>query len=488
MELNKLLREVKIIKSNVSATCEVRSIVNDSRLATTGDLFVAIKGNRRNGCDYIADALKNGAVAIVTEDESVCSNDVPYVLVNSVRFAICKLWSNYYENPGKNILTVAITGTNGKTTSAYFLYNILRSAGIACALISTVECLINDEGTDVSDCSVSDISAAMTTPEPQVLYSLYNKMKKKGVRIAVIEASSHALAQHRLDDLNIEIGAFTNLSREHLDYHISMEDYFFAKKHLFDMCKKSVINTDDAYGKILYNEFSEKSVGFSKNLGVDAQIEVIEKKESGYLYSLTENNSKMIIETRLLGNYNVYNSALAALCAKYLGIGEKYITEGILRTEKVKGRMERYRDKEIYIDYAHTPEAMKMSISALKEIRPEKRLIVLFGCGGNRDKGKRAEMGRVCSSLADFTIITSDNPRDENPHEILCDIVKGITKNKEFSVIPKREEAIEFAVRHMCENEVLLLLGKGHEIYEINSNGKVYFDERDVLDRVFSVD
>ncbi len=485
MTLSELLNGIKIIKSNVFVDTKILGITNDSRKVEKGYLFVAVNGVKRNGNKYIGEACRNGAIAIITDDVAVCDNQVPYLLVESSRRALTAIWSNYYGNPGKNIKTVALTGTNGKTTSAYYLYNILRSANKSCALISTIECLINDEKVEYYGGSVSDIHAAMTTPDPEFLYSLYNIMKKKGVEFAVIEASSHALEQYRLDELKIEIGAFTNLSREHLDYHSSMEEYFKAKKKLFELCHFCVTNADDYYGKIIYDEYTEKTVRISTEANVEFQITEITPKQFGIAYLLACNEEKIGIETKILGEYNVYNSALAAACAKVLGIDSVHIKKGIENTTGIIGRLERYKDKEIYIDYAHTPRAMERVISAFNEIKGGKRLIVLFGCGGERDKGKRSEMGRIASSLADLTVITSDNPRNENPNEIINDILKGIEKEKEFMVIPNRRDAISVIASNLKKDEILLLLGKGHETYEINEKGKVHFDEREVLDRVF---
>ena len=488
MTLGEILKDVRIIESNVNCDLEVQGIENDSRRVQKDTLFVAIKGFSRNGNEYVNEAYKRGAVAIITDDRYVFQRKMPYILVDSSREALATIWSNYYGNPEKDIKTVAITGTNGKTTSAYFLYNILRTAGISCALISTVECLINGEKQESPCGSVSDVASTMTTPEPKALSALYKKMKENGVKVAVIEASSHALMQHRLDKLNIEIGAFTNLSREHLDYHGSMEEYFKAKEALFKMCRCCVVNLDDEYGKILYERYREKAVGYSFERKAEFFAKNLSATESGCEYLLFDGKSEIKIETIILGKYNACNSLLSATCAKMLGIDGSIISRGIKSTQEVKGRMERYGNKQIYIDYAHTPAAMEKVISEFKAIKGSKRLIVLFGCGGNRDKGKRAEMGRICSSLADLTVVTSDNPRDEDPYEILNDILKGIEKEKEFMLIPKRDVAITVVAGSMNENDILLLLGKGHENYEINKKGKCEFDEREVLDRVFAGD
>ncbi|MBQ7788085.1 MAG: UDP-N-acetylmuramoyl-L-alanyl-D-glutamate--2,6-diaminopimelate ligase [Clostridia bacterium] len=487
MKLKKLLNLVNILNCNVDLETDVKKLTSDSRKVKKGYVFVAIKGENHDGNNFIAQAIENGAIAVVSEDLNICSNySLPYIQVKNARSALAKMWSSYYNEPSKEMKIIAITGTNGKTSSAYFLYKILRNAKKKCGLISTIECLINDKVIDINGGSeVLDKISAMTTPDPEILYSILYKMKRKGVKYVVMEASSHALDQHKLDGLTVNIGVFTNLTHEHLDYHKNMQDYFSAKEKLFKKCLVGVVNIDDGYGKILINKYKGRLFSVSCKQESDYKAEAIECDTSGCRYTLNKGEKKINIETRLCGTFMVYNSICAIACADILGIDEKNIKNGIYNLLSIKGRVERYKDKNIYIDYAHTPYAMENIINSIKEIEKNKKLIVLFGCGGDRDKEKRAEMGDLCSKLADIIIITSDNPRSEDSKEIIKDIVKGIDKTKTHIIIPERKEAIKYAIKILSENKVLLLLGKGHENYEIDNEGKKHFDERIILDEAF---
>jgi len=488
MKLGDLLKGIDIIEKGASLETEIGFIANDHRRVKANTVFVAINGTKRNGNDYIGEALKKGAVTIITDDTKRAMDNLPYVIVGDAREALSKMWSNFYRNPSNNIKTVAITGTNGKTSSAFFLFNICRHVGISCALISTIGCFINEKPIEIDGGgSVSDVAAAMTTPDPETLQYLYNKMKENCVEVAVIEASSHALAQKRLCGIEIEIGAFTNLSREHLDFHGNLDEYFYAKEELFKISKLGIVNIDDEYGKRLKEKYVN-IYGFSTKEKTNFFANNIKLNSIGCEYSLIHGEDKIDIKTDIIGKFTVYNSLLAASCAMLLGIEKTAIVEGIKMTKEIKGRLERYENKNIYIDYAHTPEAMKNVIQSIRRIDGKKRLIVLFGCGGDRDSGKRAEMGRICSAYADYTVITSDNPRSEDPQKIIADILSGVDKSKEYIVIENRKEAIEKIAPCLKENEILLLLGKGHEEYEITKDGKRFFSEREVLDRVFSSD
>ncbi len=488
MRLSELLDGVDIINSNQSFAKDIDNLTSDHRSIKQNSVFVAMKGTKRDGNVYVREAIENGCVAIVTENASICREEIPYILVKNARNAIAKMWSNFYNKPSKNIKTVAITGTNGKTSSAFFLYNILREANISCGLISTVGCYINGEEINTyGGGAVTDIFSAMTTPDPQILYYLYNRMKEKGAKIAVIEASSHALSQERLAGVDIEIGAFTNLTSEHLDYHKNLEEYFSVKEKLFDFCKIGIINIDDEYGKRLKHKYTN-SYTYSIKENADFRAEYVTLSAEGCKYKAKIKNEHLDISTQIIGEFTVYNTLLAMSCASLLGVDAKAIKYGISKTANIKGRMERYGYKPIYIDYAHTPAAMEKAIKTLIKLEQNKRITVLFGCGGDRDKSKRAEMGKIATELADFTVITSDNPRTEDPNEIINDIICGLKKGARFAVIPKRREAIKYTASKLTENDVLLLLGKGHEEYEITREGKSKFSEREILDEVFSLD
>ncbi|MBQ7352880.1 MAG: UDP-N-acetylmuramoyl-L-alanyl-D-glutamate--2,6-diaminopimelate ligase [Clostridia bacterium] len=481
MILADLIKDINVIDNMVDLNIEIHGIASDSRKVKKGYIFVAVKGENTNGNLYINDAIKNGAVAVVTDEKSEKNK---YILVNNARMALSKMWSNYYDKPDKDINIIAITGTNGKTTTAYCLYRILRSKGIDCGLISTIECLINDEQINTNGGSdVLDKYGAMTTPDPEILYNIINKMKERRVKYLIMEASSHALEQHKLDFLNIEIGIFTNLSHDHLDYHRNMDNYFFAKQKLFKLCNIGIINIDDEYGKKLYKKYKGRMLSVSINENADFYAKITKCNSKGTEFVVFEEGNEIKIKSCLYGEINVYNLLLAIACTNALGIRTKEILN-VLKSIKIKGRMEKYKNRNIFIDYAHTPKATESILKTARQIFPKRKIITLFGCGGDRDKEKRSEIGKICSEYSDYMILTSDNSRSESTENIIKDILTGIEKNKNFIVIENRCQAIEYAVKNTKKSDVLLLLGKGHENYEITNKGKIHFDEREVLSRI----
>ena len=486
MILKELLRGVRILYTEVELTKEIKGIASDSRNVEQGYAFVAIKGNKRDGNDYIIQALNKGACVIITDEEKY-KKETNTVIVSNARAALSILWSNYYKNPSDGMKIVAITGTNGKTSTATYIYNILKEAEIKRGLISTTQCLINDKRIEIPEgTEVADMHSAMTTPDPKILHYLFKRMREENVEIVVMEASSHALSQNRLEGVDIEIGIFTNFSEEHLDYHGSMDEYFSAKELLIKKAKMCIINDDDTKGRLLLKKYREKSYGVSATDTKDFTISNIKNAENGLNYDAGWNDERASIKLHQIGNFNAYNSMMAYACARLLDIDISYIKKGLYKTEKIAGRLEQYKERKIFIDYAHTPRAMECVIRTVREIIPQNRLIVLFGCGGERDKSKRSKMAEISSMLADFTIITSDNPRGENPIEIIKEIVKGVAN--EFAVISNRREAIRYAAWIMKEGDILLLLGKGHEEYEITKEGKRYFSERKILDEIYGAE
>lgn len=480
MRLEELLNGVKIISSDADMNTEISLIVSDSRKAVENCIFVAICGGKRDGNDYVLEATEKGAAAIVSEKNITGIKNL--VVVENARSALAIMQSNYYGDPAKDMKIIAVTGTNGKTSVSSFIYNILMTAEKKCGLISTVETLINGEKIDFGGGgAVTDISSAMTTPDPETLYKILDAMRKEGCEYVVMEASSHSLSQHRLDGLHVSIAIFTNLSPEHLDFHGNMENYFASKRILFENCDTAIVNTDDDYGKRIAEKYSYKTVTCSVKGKGEYRADRINCGCNGCEYLLSSENAVLRINSVICGEYTVYNTMLAAACALYLDIDAAFICEGIRFTNKISGRLERYKNYNIYIDYAHTPKAMENVIKSVRNFSDGKKITVLFGCGGDRDKTKRAIMGRISTSLADNTIITSDNPRTEDPYKIIGDILTGIVKGKEHIVIPDRREAIKYAVKNMEKDEILLLLGKGHENYEITKDGKTSFDEREII-------
>lgn len=486
MKLISIMKLVEILDSNVDFDAEIKNITSDSRKISDNDIFVAIKGTKRDGNMHINEAIKNGASAIITENKDFCNENIPYILVENARSSLSLMLSAFYDNPTKGKKVIAITGTNGKTSTACVLYNILKEANKSVGLVSTIECLINGEKVDFGGGSeVVDISSAMTTPDPEKLYYLFNKMKEKNAEYIIIEASSHALDQKKLLGTHIDIGIFTNLSSEHMDYHNDMESYFKAKEELFKMCSLGIINIDDKYGKTLYDRYKYKAISFSCIEKADyfALNSIISSDKTKY--NLKNSNDVITIETKLLGEFSVYNTALACIAAMRLGIQYENIINAASKIRNIKGRVEKYKDKNIYIDYAHTPKATEEVLKIIKRIEKNKKIIALFGCGGDRDKEKRERIGRICSKYADILIITSDNSRNEDPISIIKDILKGVDKNKAHIIIPNRKNAILYAVKILKEDYALVLLGKGHELYEIDKNGKHHFDEREILSEAF---
>lgn len=484
MKLSELIESNEIISANIDFNTDIMAIYSDSRKVAKNSAFVAVRGECRDGNDYISQAIKNGAAVIITDDENI-AKDVPFVLVKSARSAISKMLAHFYGLNELNARIIAVTGTNGKSTVSYFIYNVLKCAKKRVGLISTVECLINGERIDLEGGgAVLDKASAMTTPDPEKLYKILAEMKKRDVEYIVIEVSSHALDQCRIDGIEVDFAVFTNLSCEHLDYHKTMENYFIAKELLFKKAHIGVVNVDDPYGKQIL--LSHKNI-YSFSINEKADFSAGEINYTDELLCFTFNcDEKIEIKTEMIGRYNAYNASLAASVCSLLGISSEKIREGIRKT-KVKGRLEKFRSN-VYIDYAHTPKATEASLKAIKEKEQDKKIIALFGCGGERDRSKRAEIGKIASRLADAVIITSDNSRGEDPLEIIKDILVGVDREKMHMVIPKRRDAIEYGAKILKENEVLILLGKGHETYEIDKNGKHFFDERVILGEVFGND
>lgn len=480
MRLFRLMEGTEIIRSKVSLDMEIKGICSDSRKMGDSIVFVAIRGTKRNGNNYVSDVLKNGCKCIITDDEAVFYEYDNTILTYNSRRTLAVMWDNFYKNPTKDLKVIGITGTNGKTSTAYFLYEILRAAGKSVGLISTVKCEINGEVRNYGGGGeISDIVSAMTTPDPEILYRIFNDMKLCGVEYVVMEASSHALELSKLYPIEFELGIFTNLSREHLDFHFNMENYFFSKAKLFCKCRIALINGDDRQVRKINRYINRDFISFGLCRDNQYRAENISVDLKGASYRLVYKNKHINIRTSMPGEFSVYNSMAAACGADLLGIEERYISEGCGRLEKIDGRMERISEG-IYIDYAHSPGAFEEVIGSVRSMAGDKKLVVIFGCGGDRDRTKRPLMGKIATKMADVTIITSDNPRGEDKTSIIADIEKGVCKNSIFYVVLDRRDAIELGVK-LRGDGILLILGKGHESYEIEKNEKRKFSEADIV-------
>lgn len=429
----------------------------NSKNIKKGDTFIAIKGNNHDGHDYIKEAIENGASKIIAERGEY---EVETIIVEDTRkYLIEELEKKYYMHIS-DIKLIGITGTNGKTTTCYLIYQALNKLGIKCAYIGTIGFYMEKKISDLNN----------TTPDILELYKILIKCKENNYNYVVMEVSSQGLDMHRLDTLYFDYVVFTNLTQDHLDYHKTMENYALAKQKLFKKIKPngvSIINVDDEYCKYFLTKNSI-TYGFKKS---DYQINDYSLFIDKTVFYM--NNEKY--ETKLIGKYNIYNILVCIILLKQLKIYNENIIYSleapIGRTEKIK-----YKNNLIIIDYAHTPDAVSKVISNIKELSPN-NIYTIIGCGGNRDKTKRKIMGKISTELSSFVIFTNDNPRYENPDDIISDIILEVDKNN-YQIIKNRKKAIKKGIQMLKENDILLVLGKGHEEYQIIKNVKMYFSDK----------
>lgn len=451
---------------------EITGITIDSRKAEPGYVFICIRGMESDGHDFAAAAAENGAAVIVAERETNAS--LPTVIYDDTRIAMAELAARFYGEPEKKLKLVGITGTNGKTTVSYLIKKILETAGKTVGVIGTNEILVGSEDVGIK-------SSTPTTPNSLELHRIFAKMLEMGAEYVVMEVSSHALDLHRVYGLCYDAGVFTNLTRDHLDYHKTMENYYLAKKKLFDISKIGIINADDDYGARLLREVpcNTISVGTGECALKASDIEI---DASGVSFTAEYDGGKYPVRLGISGMFSVYNAICAMGAALSLGIDMQTIIDGLGQEKGVKGRLERVpvdTDYSVIIDYAHTPDGLENVLNAVNSFK-KGRCIAVFGCGGDRDRTKRPIMGEIGTRLADLAIITSDNPRTENPERIVADVVAGV-KQGDYKVIVNRREAIGYALSVAQKDDIVLLLGKGQETYQIIGKEKTHFDEREVV-------
>ena len=487
MKLSRLLALAGIDYPEGVSDREITGIVTDSRKVVAGAMFIALKGLRSDGHDFIKTAIEAGASVIVAERvRDACVGGAAIILVDSTRIAAALLYNAWYERPSDKMRFIGITGTNGKTTVSRMIYALLERSGVKSGLIGTLGAYFGDlerfEGT------VQDPLANMTTPDVEELYFILAKMAERGIETVVMEVSSHALALGKTDALSFDVGVFTNLTQDHLDFHGDMESYFLAKKRLLLRCRRAVVNIDDSYGKRIFDERPDMSVSCSLRGAGDFFASRIQRRGTdGYSFSIENGGARRDVELSLCGEFNVMN-ALEAFAAVSEYSGESNFSSEIAAAlfssfSGAEGRMEAAYKGEFfaYIDYAHTPDALENLLKEARKMAGEGRVILVFGCGGDRDRSKRKEMGRIATRYADLTVITSDNSRSESAEEIFSQIMKGVDKEREHTIIQSRKDAIEYAVLHARARDIVLLAGKGHERYEIDRSGRHYFDEREIL-------
>ncbi len=455
-----------------TAQTEVTGVYCDSRKVTKDSIFVCIKGTAMDGHDYAADAVKAGAVAVVCERDLGLDNQI---LVNDTRMVYAQLCAKYFGNPASRLKLIGVTGTSGKTSVTYMLKSLLEQAGHKVGLIGTIQNIIGEQ----------TLPAKNTTPDAYELHSLFALMEKAGCEYVVMEVSSHALDQKRVYGLSFLCGVFTNLTQDHLDYHQTMENYLQAKLQLFQMCQTAVINADDSYAKRVVESCNCKTLTVSAvSNDADFSAKEIKYKTGSVSYELVTTGAIGRVTIHTPGIFSVYNSMLAGVVGIAIGMDFHDVVRYLCNSSGVKGRVEVVpsdRDFTMIIDYAHTPDELENVLKMLNQIK-KGRLVTLFGCGGDRDKGKRPIMGEIAARLSDVVIVTSDNPRSENPGKIIEDILQGMKDSETpYTVIENRADAIRYAIDNAQTDDVLLFAGKGHETYQILNSGTIHFDEREVI-------
>jgi UDP-N-acetylmuramoyl-L-alanyl-D-glutamate--2,6-diaminopimelate ligase len=482
-KLDDILTAIEIIETKGSIDVEIESITFDSRLVIPGSLYVAISGIQTNGHQFIDNAIQAGAKAIVCEYlPSNIADEIAYIKVDSSRKALAFIAAEFFNHPSENIKLVGVTGTNGKTTIASILFNLYKELGYKVGLLSTIENKINDH----------IIEATHTTPDIIQINKLLIEMKNEGVNYCFMEISSHAIDQHRIDGLTFVGGIFTNLTHDHLDYHQNFKSYLNAKKKFFDGLAANAFaltNLDDKNGMVmLQNTKAEKHTYGLKGIA-DFNCKIIENQFDG-LQLLIENHP---VWFRLIGKFNAYNLMAVYATAVLLGEDKLEILTHLSKLETAEGRFDQLHSEEgimVIIDYAHTPDALKNVLETISNIRNgNEQLITLVGAGGNRDKGKRPLMAQIACQKSDKVILTSDNPRDEEPDVIIEDMKAGLdpTEKRKVISITNRTEAIKTAIAIAQKGDIILLAGKGHEKYQLVKDEVFHLDEKKIIKEVLTI-
>lgn len=458
---------------------EVNELRYNSRKVEKGDVFCCVVGTFADGHKYAAQAVEAGAAALVVERQ--LDLDVPQILVENTRIAMAEMAAAYYGNPADEMVMVGITGTNGKTSTSYMLKSIAERMGKKVGLIGTIRNMIGD----------IIIDTERTTPESVDLQRILRQMKDEKVDVVIMEVSSHSLDQKRVHGITYDVGCFTNLTQDHLDYHKTFENYFAAKKLMFAQCEKAVINLDDSYAADMVAgvDIPVLTVGVREQADVTAsEIDITTR---GVQFDFNYRNVTSRFNVPIPGLFSVFNAMSAAGIALSLGWTLDSIKYGLEHMVSVSGRLEPLptgkNEFTVLLDYAHTPDALE---NLLKTVRgfATGRVVTLFGCGGDRDHAKRPIMGEIAGRFSDFAIVTSDNPRSEDPMEIIASVEDGVKKSGcEYVVIENRREAIEYALKNAKKNDVIILAGKGHENYQEINGGKQPFDEKEIVAEILGL-
>ena len=488
MRLDRIIRNTGGIFTAGDSAAEIDSICCDSRKVTRGSLFVAVKGFAADGHEYISRAIGKGARAVVYEDQELTDfqtsamalEGVALIKVESSRKALAIMAANFYDNPSEKLTLVGITGTNGKTTTVTLLYRMFMALGYNCGLLSTIANYVGTKGTE----------AVNTTSDPITINSLLSEMVNAGCEYCFMEVSSIGVEQDRIAGLKFKAGIFSNLTHDHLDYHKTFAEYLRCKKLFFDTLPAdayAITNIDDRNGMVMLQNTKAQVVTYSCRSIADHTCRVMEQSFEGMLVKIDGREAW----SRLIGMHNAYNLLAIYTTAVTLGTDPEEVLTAMSTLLPAPGRLENIRgprDISVIIDYAHTPDALENVLSTLREIAPERQLICLFGCGGDRDKTKRPEMGKIAQKMADRIIVTSDNSRSERTTDIMADIKEGmdVSGRAKSLFIEDREQAIRTAIMIADQGATILLAGKGHETYQITGTEKKHFDEREIVTEIFN--
>jgi UDP-N-acetylmuramoyl-L-alanyl-D-glutamate--2,6-diaminopimelate ligase len=483
VKLRDLLQGTEAVVPESAQELEIRQVACDSRKVQPRALFFALHGAKADGNEFIRDAVSRGAAAIASEESAPAAipSSVAWIQVREARKALAVAAANFFGHPAEALQLVAVTGTNGKTTTTSLIDAIVKASGAKTGLFGTI----------AYHTPLGEYPAPNTTPESVDLQGFLAEICDAGGKFGVLEASSHSLAMDRLWGCHFAAAVFTNLTREHMDYHKTFDDYFAAKKKLFEGTgagapEVAVINTDDEYGKRLIG-LAKKTVTYGLENGADITTKKFQLTFNGLAFAAQTPNGKVQVTSPLVGRINVYNILAAIGAAQALGLSNEVIEAGIRNLESVSGRFQRIDLGQPYfvvVDYAHTDDALENLIRTARELNPKGRIITLFGCGGGKDRTKRPVMGEVTGRLSDLTILSSDNPRTEDPLKIISDIIVGLQKTPgKYLIEPDREKAIGVAMDEARPGDIILLAGKGHENYQILADRTLEFDDRDMARR-----
>lgn len=483
MIITALVNRIPVVEIHGNENREVSELVIDSRKVTANSLYMAMRGTVVDGHSFITSAIEKGATTIVCEElPEVLDENVTYIKVKDSSKALGHLASNFYGNPSEQLKLIGVTGTNGKTSVSTLLFDVFTNLGYPSALLSTVEIRIGEE----------IIPATHTTPDVITINKILAEAVEKGCEYAFMEVSSHGIAQNRIEGLHFKVAGFTNLTHDHLDYHKTFEEYLKTKKRFFDQLEDTAIaitNVDDKNGNVMLQNTKAKKKSYALKTMADYHGKLLEVDFNGMLLNF---NGKEFWTT-LTGKFNVYNLLLVFGIAAELGFEQDEILQAISKLKRVSGRFETFKsDGGIFfiVDYAHTPDALENILDSINDIRTKnERLITVFGCGGDRDHSKRPEMGNIATKKSTLAIITSDNPRTEDPGQIIKEIEAGVEPQNfsKYTSIPDRKEAIKMAIKFAEPKDIVLVAGKGHETYQEINGVKHHFDDKEVINELWKL-